>query len=72
MLNILKRAAIWLHLYYIAIAIAGQKECLAMVADINYLYRIERALAANLREQTRLRAEYNATFPVGVRMTWAA
>jgi len=70
MLNMIKRSLLWLQIYAMEILIAGQTDCLRSVADPAYRYRIEVARHVARGELARLRAEYNATLPVGQRRTW--
>lgn len=70
MLKRINRWLIAMQIYAMEILIAGQTECIETVSDPIYLYRIEVARHNARGELARLRAEYNATLPVGQRRTW--
>lgn len=70
MKNIIKRAFIWFAIYELDITIKGQTACLEMVSSPLLQFRIEIARSNARRERTRLRGEYESTFPVGTRRTW--
>lgn len=70
MKNIIKRAFIWFAIYELDITIKGQTACLEMVSSPILQFRIEIARSNARRERTRLRGEYESTFPVGTRRTW--
>ena len=70
MKNIIKRAFIWFAIYELDITIKGQTACLELVSSPILQFRIEIARSNARRERTRLRAQYNATLPVGQRRTW--
>jgi len=70
MKNLIKRALLWFAIYELDITIAGQTTCLEMVSSPSLQFRIEIARSNARRERTRLRGEYNATFPAGIRRIW--
>lgn len=70
MKNIIKRAFIWFAIYELDITIKGQTACLEVVSSPILQFRIEIARSNARRERTRLRGEYESTFPVGTRRTW--
>ena len=70
MKNIIKRAFIWFAIYELDITIKGQTACLELVSSPILQFRIEIARSNARRERTRLRGEYESTFPVGTRRTW--
>lgn len=70
MKNIIKRAFIWFAIYELDITIKGQTACLELVSSPLLQFRIEIARSNARRERTRLRGEYESTFPVGTRRTW--
>ena len=70
MKNIIKRAFIWFAIYELDITIKGQTACLEVVSSPLLQFRIEIARSNARRERTRLRGEYESTFPVCTRRTW--
>ena len=69
-MNIIYRIVLMIQIYSLDITISGQTEALDCVSDPLLQYRIEVARANARRERARLRAEYNATLPVGKRRCW--
>lgn len=67
---LVKRIGLLLAIYYLDITISGQTECLQSIRDPILSSRIELARSRARRERTRLRGEYNATLPAGLRRTW--
>ena len=70
LLNIIRRAILLYQMRSLEITIYGQNECLALVDDLSMWGQIIVARIVARRELARLRAEYNATFPPGKRVTW--
>jgi hypothetical protein len=70
LLNIIRRAILLYQIRSIEVTIDGQGECLALVDDLSMWGQIIVARIVARRELARLRAEYNATFPPGKRVTW--
>lgn len=68
--NLLKRAGLWLAIFALDIQIDGTTSAMEHVTCPMTLGRMEIARHNARTERTRLRGEYNATFPVGQRRTW--
>jgi hypothetical protein len=71
MLKLIYRWLLAMQIYAMEILIAGQTECIASVGDPIYCARIEIARHVARAELARLRSAYNATLPVGKRVTWS-
>lgn len=69
-INAARRAALAVEIYCLEIQLYGQNERLAVVRDPLMHGRIILARIQTKRELARVRAEYNATLPVGQRKTW--
>lgn len=70
LMNIIRRAILLYQIRSMEVTIDGQGECLALVDDLSMWGQIIVARIVARRELARLRAEYNATFPPGKRVTW--
>lgn len=70
LLNAIKRIGLWFAIYALEIQIAGATDVLDCVRDPLLHGRILLARAEARRELARLRGQYNATLPPGVRKTW--
>ena len=69
-INLVKRAGLWLQIRNLETLIDGQGKALEVVTCPLTAYRITLARSAARRQLARLRAEYSATFPPGVRFVW--
>ena len=65
-----RRAGLFLQIRALETTVDGQSKALELVTCPITAYRIEIARTNTRAELARLRAEYNATFPAGIRRTW--
>lgn len=70
MLNLIRRAGLWLAIFALDIQIDGTTQAMELVRCPITLSRMEIARHIARTERTRLRGEYNATFPPGKRLIW--
>ena len=70
LVTLAKRAGLWLQIRNLETLIDGQGKALEVVTCPLTAYRITLARSAARRQLVRLRGDYNATLPVGVRRTW--
>lgn len=68
---LLRRAGLWLAIFAVDVQIDGTTKTMQLVRCPLTLGRMEIARHVARAELARLRAEYNATLPVGQRRTWA-
>ncbi len=69
-INLVKRAGLWLQIRNLETLIDGQGKALDGIACPMTAHRITLARSNARRQLARLRAEYSATFPPGVRFVW--
>lgn len=70
LVNLLSRAGLWLQIREQERLIDGQGKALDGIACPMTAHRITLARSNARRQLARLRAEYSATFPPGVRFVW--
>lgn len=70
MKNLLKRTFLWFAIYAMDIQIQGTTTAMEHVTCPMTLGRMEISRHNARAERTRLRGEYESTFPVGTRRTW--
>lgn len=70
-INLAKRLGLWFQLREQETLIDGQDKLLESVTCPITAYKITVARSEAKRELARLRAEYSATFPPGVRFVWS-
>lgn len=70
LVNLLSRAGLWLQIRNLETLIDGQGKALDGIACPMTAHRITLARSNARRQLARLRAEYSATFPPGVRFVW--
>ena len=70
LVNLLSRAGLWLQIREQETLIDGQGKALDGIACPMTAHRITLARSNARRQLARLRAEYSATFPPGVRFVW--
>lgn len=68
--NLIRRVGLWFAIFALDIQIDGTTKTMQLVRCPLTLGRMEIARHLARTERTRLRGEYNATFPVGQRRTW--
>lgn len=68
--NLIRRAGLWFAIFALDIQIEGTTTAMEHVNCPITLGRMQIARHHARAERTRLRGEYNATFPVGQRRTW--
>ena len=70
LVTLVKRAGLWLQIRNLETLIDGQGKALDGIACPMTAHRITLARSNARRQLARLRAEYSATFPPGVRFVW--
>lgn len=68
--NLIRRVGLWFAIFALDIQIDGTTKTMQLVRCPLTLGRMEIARHLARTERTRLRGEYNATFPAGQRRTW--
>lgn len=68
---LLRRAGLWIAMFAMEIQIDGTAKAMQLVRCPMTLGRMEIARHVARTELTRLRGEYNATYPAGQRKTWS-
>lgn len=68
--NLIRRICLWFAIFALDIQIDGTTKTMQLVRCPMTLGRMEISRHVARTERTRLRGEYNATFPVGQRRTW--
>ncbi len=68
---LIRRIGLWLAIFALDIQIDGTAKAMELVRCPLTLGRMEIARHVARTERTRLRGQYNATFPVGKRRTWS-
>lgn len=69
-INQIKRLLLLIQIYAVEIHIDGQTECIAQTRDPAMQLEMICARESARRELVRLRGEYTALLPIGVRRTW--
>lgn len=69
-ITLAKRLALAFQIRSLEIMIDGQNKALSVVFCPVTAFKITIARTNTRAELARLRAEYNATFPAGIRRTW--
>lgn len=67
---LIRRLCLWFAIFSLDIQIDGTTKAMGLVRCPLTLGRMEIARHVARTERTRLRGEYNATFPVGKRRIW--
>lgn len=68
--NLIRRVGLWFAIFALDIQIDGTTKTMQLVRCPLTLGSMEIARHIARTERTRLRGEYNDTFPVGQRRTW--